>query len=210
MFLSFVKICECSKKNRRITRKDTRVKRKSSVWSFFFENDDCISFSLCASWISENDRESAKMTINSWFFCFENQSISELVTTTVNCRFFFSSFRHLVNSRFFCSSRSVDIRSIDDFHVFSNQSAHSSNDFYNTHFFEALRHRLLKKRIKITHNNFIKSSNQQTITQNHQQNFRFLDLFHSQHDREILVSFRFVSSVSVNLLQWRQWVRYND
>ena len=49
-----------------------------------------------------------------------------------------------------------------------------------------------KKKIEITHtSNHL--TNQQTIIQNYQQNFRFLDLLHSQHDRKILVSFRFVN-----------------
>ena len=55
-----------------------------------------------------------------------------------------------------------------------------------------MRHRLIKRKIKITHNNNF-TSNQQTIIQNHQQNFRFLNLLHFQHSREILVSFRSVS-----------------
>ena len=42
------------------------------------------------------------------------------------------------------------------------------------------------------------TSNQQTIIQNQHQNFRFLDLLHSQHCRKIY-SFRFVSSISTNL-----------
>ena len=55
-------------------------------------------------------REFAKMTINYWFFCFENRSINEFVTTTINNQFFYSS-------------KSIDIQSIIDFFVFRiNQS----------------------------------------------------------------------------------------
>ena len=39
------------------TTKRIFTKRRSSV----FADDECISLSLCASWISENDRESALM-----------------------------------------------------------------------------------------------------------------------------------------------------
>ena len=125
------------------------------------------------------------------------------VNQLVNCRSFFSSLRHLVNKRSFCSS---------------SQSAHlHQNDLYNNHFFEALKHRLIKRKIKVTHttisHQIIKSTNNHSKLK---QNFRFLDLLHSQHDREILASLRFVCfsvcllqrhSVSslqrlVNLLQW--------
>ena len=51
---------------------------------------------------------------------------------SVNCRFSFSNFRHLINSRFFfCSS--------------------TSNDLYNNHFLETLKHRLIKRKIEIIH-----------------------------------------------------------
>ena len=116
------------KKNRQITRRNTRVKKKSSVWNFLFENDDWISFSLCASWVSENDRESAIkrsslfesddwisfsfdaswvcendrestiMTINRWFSCSENQSAHR------DERW---KFYQLVNRRFSCFLESV-------------------------------------------------------------------------------------------------------
>ena len=77
---------------------------------------------------------------------------SESATMTVNCRFS-------------CSSRPVDIQSIDDLHAFSSQSIHSSNDLYNTHLLEALRHRLFKKKIEVTHILNL-TSNQQINTQN--------------------------------------------
>ena len=122
---------------------------------------------------------------NSWPFCFESQSISESATTTVN-------------SRSSCSSRSVDIQSIDDLYAFSSQSVHlSPKSLYNTHLLEALRHRLIKREIKATHtSNHL--TNQQTTTQNQQQNFRFLDLLHSQHGRKIHAPLRF-ASVSASL-----------
>ena len=123
------------------------------------------------------------------YFHLTHRESARMIVSLRKWRFF--------NSRFFCSSKSVDIQSIDDFHDFSSQSIHSSNDLYNIHLFEALRHRSIKRKIEVTHtSNHL--SNQQTITQNQLQNFRFLNLLHFQHDREIHASFRFVS-VSASL-----------
>ena len=180
--------------------------------SSFFESDDWISLSLNASWVCENDRESTIMTVNRWSSCFESQSIHRdkewKFYQQVNCRFSSSSLRHLINRRSFC---------------FSSQSAHlHQNDLYNNHLLEALRHRLIKREIEITHttisHQIIKSTNNHS---KFKQNFQFLDLLHSQHDREILASLRFVCfsvcllqrhSVSslqwlVNLLQWNLIIR---
>ena len=169
--------------------------------SFFFGDDDCTLLSFNASWVSENDREFARMTVNCRF------SFSSL-RHLVNCRFFSSSFRHLVNSRSFCSSRSVDIQSIDD--LFAFESVSSPTSLYNIYLFETLRHRLLKREIEITHTHNL-TSNQQTIIQNQSQNFRFLDLLHSQHCRKVY-SLRFASSVFQRVCSFNdiQWVRYND
>ena len=86
--------------------------------SFFFENDDCILLSFDASWICENDRESAIMIVNlrKW--------------RSVNCRSFFSSFRHLVNSRFSCSSRSVDIQSIVSIFLLESSTSSQQSIFF--------------------------------------------------------------------------------
>ena len=64
--------------------------------------------------------------------------------------------------------------------MFLSQSIHSSNDLYTTHFLETLKYRLLKREIKITHNNF---------TSNHQINKQS---FKSSNKNLNYVSFRFV------------------
>ena len=114
---------------------------------------------------------------NSRFSCFENQSTREFAKMTINKRL--SCF-------------------------FLNQSVHSSNDFYNIHLLETLKHRLIKKKIKITHT--------------HIKSFIFNKQINIQNIKQKNFEFRFVSSVSaicslewysmsslqrlINLLQW--------
>ena len=100
----------------------------------------------------------------------------------VNCRSSLSSLRHLANSRSPCSSKSIDIQSIDD--LLALEPINPPTSLYNIHLLEALGHRLLKRRIEATHTHNL-TPNQQTTTQNQPQNFRFLGLLHSQHCREV-------------------------
>ena len=60
-----------------------------------FGGGGCTPLPLGASWASENGRESARMTVNSWPFCSGSQSTSEPATTAVNCRPPPSSLRHM-------------------------------------------------------------------------------------------------------------------
>ena len=78
----------------------------------------------------------------------------------------------------------------------------TSNDFYNIHFLEALKHRLLKKKIKITHNNNL-TSNQQN---NHSKSISKFSIFRfvtfSVLSRNLFASFRFVNVSTICLRQW--------
>ena len=68
--------------------------------------------------------------------------------------------------------------------MLSSQSIHSSNNFYNIHFFEALKHRLIKIKIKITHtSNHLFLTNKSTF---------------KTSNKKFWISFRFVS-VSASL-----------
>ena len=163
--------------------------------SSLFKSDECISLSLDASWVCENDRESARMTINSWLFCSECQSINRderlKLYQYVNSRFSLSSLRHFnqlsiflfveinqhsINSRSFCLS-------IFDIHL-----------MISTIFtFLSVETSLVKKKNRShTH---LKSSifNKSTLKTS---NKKF--------------DFDFASFVSISLFQRFQWVRYND
>ena len=68
--------------------------------------------------------------------------------------------------------------------MLSSQSIHSSNGLYNTHFFEALKHRLIKREIEITHtSNHLFLTNKSTF---------------KTSNKKFWISFRFVS-VSASL-----------
>ena len=103
-------------------RESTRMIVNLREWiSSLFENDDCILFSLDVSWVCENDREPAIMTVNSRSsyssksvdiqsiidLFVSNQSVSQL------CRSSCSSLQHLVNSRSsLCQSTWFDLYNI--------------------------------------------------------------------------------------------------
>ena len=134
-----------------------------------------VDFLVCSKSQSSNRDKESKLyqQVNCRSFCFSSQSI--------NCWFSFSSFRHLDNSRFsFCSSTSIDL--------------------YNNHFLEALRHRLIKRRIEVTHTHI------HTHLISHQINKSTF----KTSNKKIWVSFRFVRFSESVRFNDTQWVRYND
>ena len=166
--------------------------------SSLFESDECTSLPLDASWISENDRESARMTINSWFSCSESQSSNRdersKLYQQVNCRSSCFSSQSASQQSIFLLLESVN-QSIVDFSVLDvSQSIVMRNEnSINKSIVDLLsvsRHQListiiiflfkrwdialLKRKIEVTHNNL--TSNQQTITQNLKQKIFELSL----------------------------------
>ena len=180
------------KKNRRIIRKDTRVKKKIVIvnwrkWSWICVNEKIFSLKTMnvvhltfnSNFLKKsrnhktNFRKLNEIYIK--YFQINETSIIDFfvfrINQSINCRISFSNFRHLINKQFFC----IRINSF-------------SNDFYNIYFFKTLKHRLIKKKIKIIYN-FI--SNHQI----NKQSFKTLN-------KKLWISFRFVFVSTICSFRW--------
>ena len=116
--------------------------------------------------------EISRYSVNNRFSCFSNQSINQ------SCRFFCSNFLHLINNRFsFCSS--------------------TSNNFYNNHFSETLKHRLLKKKIIYISNHLFQINKQSFKISNKKFKLRFVSFRFCFSDLFVSTTFnKFVTTIN--------------